>query len=31
MLGRKIKKVEINYVENDEEKDACIEELVFYK
>jgi hypothetical protein len=31
MLGRKIKKIEINYVENDEEKDACIEELVFYK
>lgn len=26
----KIKKVDINFLENDEEKDVCIEELVFY-
>ena len=26
----KIKKVDINYLENDEDKDVCIEELVFY-
>ena len=31
MLGSKISKIDINYIENDEEKDACIEELVFYK
>ena len=31
MLGREIKKIDINFIENDEEKDACIEELVFYK
>ena len=26
----KIKKVDINFLENDDEKDVCIEELVFY-
>lgn len=26
----KIKKVDINYLKNDEEKDVCIEELIFY-
>ena len=31
MLGSKISKIDINYLENDEEKEACIEELVFYK
>ena len=31
MLGSNISKIDINYLENDEEKDACIEELVFYK
>ncbi len=31
MLGSDISKIDINYIENDEEKDACIEELVFYK
>ena len=31
MLGIKISKIDINYIENNEEKDACIEELVFYK
>lgn len=31
MLGSKISKIDINYIENDEEKDACIEELVFFK
>jgi len=31
MLGSAISKIDINYIENDEEKDACIEELVFYK
>ena len=31
MLGSEISKIDINYLENDEEKDACIEELVFYK
>ena len=31
MLGSKISKIDINYLENDEEQDACIEELVFYK
>jgi len=31
MLGHNIIKIDINFLENDEEKDACIEELVFYK
>ncbi|TXT63822.1 MAG: hypothetical protein BAJALOKI1v1_660003 [Promethearchaeota archaeon] len=30
LLGDKIKNIEINYLENDPEKDVCIEELVFY-
>jgi len=31
LLGNKIKKVEINFLENDVEKDVCVEELIFYK
>ena len=31
LLGNKIKKVEINFLENDEEHDACLEEVMFYK
>jgi len=31
LLGNKIKKIEINFLYNDEEKDMCIEELTFYK
>lgn len=31
LLGNKIKKIEINFLYNDEEKDVCIEELIFYK
>ena len=30
LLGDKIKKVEINFLEDDPEKDLCIEELVFH-
>ncbi len=30
LLGNKIKKIEINFLENDEERDFCIEELNFY-
>jgi len=30
LLGSKIKKIEINFLENDSEKDVCIEELNFY-
>ncbi|MFW9989137.1 MAG: hypothetical protein ACFFC3_10810 [Candidatus Odinarchaeota archaeon] len=30
LLGNKIKKIEINYLENDDQKDLCIEELIFY-
>lgn len=30
LLGNKIKKVEINFLENDVEKDVCIEELTFF-
>ena len=30
LLGNKIKKVEINFLENDDHKDVCIEELNFY-
>ncbi|UCD02059.1 MAG: hypothetical protein JSV23_03290 [Promethearchaeota archaeon] len=30
LLGNKIKKIEINFLENDEERDVCIEELNFY-
>ena len=31
LLGNKIRKIEINFLENDEEKDVCVEELIFYK
>lgn len=31
LLGNKIKKIEINFLENDAEKDVCVEELIFYK
>ena len=31
LAGNKIKKVEINFLENDEENDACLEEVIFYK
>jgi hypothetical protein len=30
LIGDKIKKIEINYLENDSEKDVCVEELNFY-
>ncbi|MFX1588745.1 MAG: hypothetical protein ACFFC1_11360 [Promethearchaeota archaeon] len=30
LLGNKIKKIEINFLENNEERDVCIEELNFY-
>ncbi|MBY8991391.1 MAG: hypothetical protein KGD58_11605 [Candidatus Lokiarchaeota archaeon] len=30
LLGNKVKKIEINYLENDTEKDVCVEELIFY-
>ncbi|MHA1986797.1 MAG: hypothetical protein ACW98D_09175 [Promethearchaeota archaeon] len=30
LLGNKINKIEINYLENDVEKDVCVEELNFY-
>ncbi|MFX1322128.1 MAG: hypothetical protein ACFFAQ_10840 [Promethearchaeota archaeon] len=30
LLGEKIKKIEINFLENDPQKDICIEELNFY-
>ncbi|MFX0104438.1 MAG: hypothetical protein ACFE75_02980 [Candidatus Hodarchaeota archaeon] len=30
LLGNKIKKIEINFLESDEERDLCIEELNFY-
>jgi hypothetical protein len=30
MLGDKIDNIEINFLENDPEKDVCIEELIFY-
>ncbi|MFX1454361.1 MAG: hypothetical protein ACFFDB_03215 [Promethearchaeota archaeon] len=30
LLGNKIKKIEIDFLENDEEKDVCVEELNFY-
>jgi len=30
LLGNKIKKIEINFLENDELRDICIEELNFY-
>ncbi len=30
LLGEKIKKIEINFLENDPQKDVCIEELNFY-
>ncbi|MFX1237690.1 MAG: hypothetical protein ACFFAS_15085 [Promethearchaeota archaeon] len=31
LIGSKIRKVEINFIENDEEKDSCLEEILFYK
>ena len=31
LLGNKIKKIDINFLYNDEEKDVCVEELNFYK
>lgn len=31
LLGNKIKKIDINFLYNDEEKDVCVEELIFYK
>ncbi len=30
LLGDNVKKIEINFLENDTEKDVCIEELIFY-
>ena len=30
LLGNKVKSIEINYLENDTEKDVCVEELNFY-
>ena len=30
LLGNKVKNIEINYLENDTEKDVCVEELNFY-
>ena len=30
LVGDKLKKVEINFLDNDLEKDVCVEELVFY-
>ncbi|MFX1464721.1 MAG: hypothetical protein ACFFBF_17020 [Promethearchaeota archaeon] len=31
LLGKKIRKIEINFLENDAMKDVCVEELNFYK
>ncbi|MBN1799931.1 MAG: hypothetical protein JW891_00400 [Candidatus Lokiarchaeota archaeon] len=31
LIGEKIRKVEINFLENSEEQDACVEEMLFYK
>ena len=31
LLGNNIRKTEINFLENDVEKDVCVEELIFYK
>jgi len=31
LIGDKIKRIEINFLENDEENDVCIEEMCFYK
>jgi hypothetical protein len=30
LIGSKVKKIEINFLENDPEKDVCVEELNFY-
>ncbi|MHA1255302.1 MAG: hypothetical protein ACTSPS_06845 [Promethearchaeota archaeon] len=30
LVGNGIKNIEINFLENDQEKDVCIEELIFY-
>jgi len=31
LIGDKISKIEIKFLYNDEEKDVCVEELIFYK
>ncbi len=31
LLGNNVKKIEINFLENDDERDVCVEELIFYK
>ena len=31
LLGEKIKKMEINFIENDAENEYCLEELIFYR
>ncbi len=31
LIGKKISKIEINFLHNDEEKDVCVEKLIFYK
>jgi hypothetical protein len=31
LIGNKIRKIEIKFLDNDEENDVCIEELIFYK
>jgi len=31
LIGDKIKRIEINFIENDEINDVCVEELCFYK
>ncbi|MFX1388461.1 MAG: hypothetical protein ACFE9Z_00180 [Promethearchaeota archaeon] len=30
LIGNKVKRIEINFLENDSEKDVCVEELNFY-
>lgn len=30
LLGNKVRKIDINFLYNDEEKDVCVEELIFY-
>lgn len=31
LLGDKIKKIEMNFIQNNAENDVCIEELIFYR
>ena len=31
LIGNKIRKIEINFLYNEPEKDVCVEELIFYK